>query len=159
MGVTLKVTPHIHDGEAIRLDVEATAESVASTTVEGSSDLITNKRSIKTMILSEDKETIVLGGLIRDDVTETESKVPLLGDIPVLGWLFKSKSTSHTKNNMMVFLRPTIVDNPGTARSLTHDKFNGIWEFSVSDKLGEQDIDNRLDMLFDGLPVQMQQKD
>jgi len=158
VGITLKVKPHIHDGEAIRLEVEATAESVSSTSVDGSADLITNKRSIKTMILSDDQETIVLGGLIRDDVTETESKVPLLGDIPVLGWLFKSKSTSHTKNNMMVFLRPTIVDNPGTARSLTHDKFNGIWEFSVSDKLGEQDIDNRLDMLFDGLPVQMQQE-
>jgi len=153
VGITLKVKPHIHDGEAIRLEVEATAESVASTTVAGSADLITNKRSIKTMILSDDQETIVLGGLIRDDVTETESKVPLLGDIPVLGWLFKSKSTSHTKNNMMVFLRPTIVDNPGRAKTLTRDKFNGIWEFSVSDKLGEEDIDNRLNLLFDGLPL------
>ncbi len=153
VGITLKVKPHIHDGEAIRLEVEATAESVASTTVDGSADLITNKRSIKTMILSDDQETIVLGGLIRDDVTETESKVPLLGDIPLLGWLFKSKSTSHTKNNMMVFLRPTIVDSPEVATNLTRDKFNGIWEFSVSDQLGVDDIDNRLNLLFDGLPV------
>jgi len=153
VGITLKVKPHIHDGEAIRLEVEATAESVSSTTVAGSADLITNKRSIKTMILSDDKETIVLGGLIRDDVTETESKVPLLGDIPILGWLFKSKSTSHTKNNMMVFLRPTIVDNPGKAKDLTHDKFNGIWEFSVSDKLGAEDVSKRLNLLFEGLPL------
>lgn len=153
VGITLKVKPHIHDGEAIRLEVEATAESVSSTTVAGSADLITNKRSIKTMILSDDQETIVLGGLIRDDVTETESKVPLLGDIPLLGWLFKSKSKSHTKNNMMVFLRPTIVDNPGKAKELTHDKFNGIWEFSVSDQLGAEDINNRLNLLFDGLPI------
>ncbi|MEC9255747.1 MAG: type II secretion system secretin GspD, partial [Pseudomonadota bacterium] len=86
VGVTLKVIPHIHDGEAIRLEVEATAESVSNTTVAGSADLITNKRSIKTMILSDDGETIVLGGLIRDDVREVVSKVPLLGDIPLLGW-------------------------------------------------------------------------
>ena len=77
VGVTLKVIPHIHDGQAIRLEVEATAESVSNTTVAGSADLITNKRSIKTMILSDDRETIVLGGLIRDDVREVVSKVPL----------------------------------------------------------------------------------
>src|SRR5690606_250218 len=63
VGITLKVKPHIHEGEAIRLEVEATAESVAQTTIAGSADLITNKRSLKTMILSEDGETIVLGGL------------------------------------------------------------------------------------------------
>jgi len=152
VGVTLKVTPHIHDGEAIRLDVEATAESVASTTVEGSSDLITNKRSIKTMILSEDKETIVLGGLIRDDVQEVVSKVPVLGDIPLLGWLFRSKSVNQVKSNLMVFLRPTIVSDTGTARSLTHDKFNGIWEFTLSDQLGADEVGGEMENLFRGLP-------
>ena len=152
VGVTLKVTPHIHDGEAIRLDVEATAESVASTTVEGSSDLITNKRSIKTMILSEDKETIVLGGLIRDDVQEVVSKVPVLGDIPLLGWLFRSKSVNQVKSNLMVFLRPTIVSDTGTARQLTHDKYNGIWEFTLSDQLGADEVGNEMEKLFQGLP-------
>ncbi len=152
VGVTLKVTPHIHDGEAIRLDVEATAESVASTTVEGSSDLITNKRSIKTMILSEDKETIVLGGLIRDDVKEVVSKVPVLGDIPFLGWLFRSKSVNQVKSNLMVFLRPTIVSDTGTARKLTHDKYNGIWEFTLSDQLGADEVGNEMEKLFEGLP-------
>ncbi|MEC8442751.1 MAG: type II secretion system secretin GspD, partial [Pseudomonadota bacterium] len=101
VGVTLKVIPHIHDGEAIRLEVEATAESVSNTTVAGSADLITNKRSIKTMILSDNGETIVLGGLIRDDVREVVSKVPLLGDIPLLGWLFRSKSVNQVKSNLM----------------------------------------------------------
>lgn len=152
VGVTLKVTPHIHDGEAIRLDVEATAESVASTTVEGSSDLITNKRSLKTMIMSEDKETIVLGGLIRDDVQEVVSKVPVLGDIPLLGWLFRSKSVNQVKSNLMVFLRPTIVSDTGTARTLTHDKFNGIWEFTLSDRLGDDDVGGEMEKLFEGLP-------
>ncbi|GAA6146145.1 MAG: type II secretion system protein GspD [Thalassolituus sp.] len=154
VGVTLKVIPHIHDGEAIRLEVEATAESVSNTTVAGSADLITNKRSIKTMILSEDGETIVLGGLIRDDVREVVSKVPLLGDIPLLGWLFRSKSVNQVKSNLMVFLRPTIVDDGGKAKTLTRDKFNGIWEFTVSEELGVDEADMQLERLFQGLPVQ-----
>ncbi|UXD88565.1 type II secretion system secretin GspD [Thalassolituus hydrocarboniclasticus] len=153
VGISLKVKPHIHDGEAIRLEVEATAESVSQTTIDGSADLITNKRSIKTMILSENEETIVLGGLIRDDIREVESKVPLLGDIPLLGWLFKSKSVTQVKSNLMVFLRPTIVNNTGVARKLTEDKYNGIWEFSLSDRLGQEDVDAQLEKLFQGLPV------
>ncbi|MGB1091266.1 MAG: type II secretion system secretin GspD [Oceanobacter sp.] len=152
VGVTLKVIPHIHDGEDIRLEVEAAAESVSSTTVDGSADLITNKRSIKTVILTGNEETIVLGGLIRDDVIETQSKVPLLGDIPLLGWLFRSTSKEHIKSNLMVFLRPTIVNSAEVSKDLTHDKFNGIWEFSVSEQLGADSIDAQLDKLFRGLP-------
>ena len=153
VGVTLKVKPHIHDGSDIRLEVEAAAESVSTTTVDGSADLITNKRALKTVILTENKETIVLGGLIRDDVTETESKVPLLGDIPLIGWLFRSTSTEHTKTNLMLFLRPTIVNSAEVSRDLTHDRYNGIWEFTVSDKLGAESVDTQLDNLFNGLPV------
>ncbi len=153
VGVTLKVKPHIHDGKAIRLEVEASAESVSSTSVEGSADLITNKRSLKTMILTGDQETIVLGGLIRDDVIETESKVPLLGDIPLLGWLFRSSSTEKVKSNLMVFLRPTIVNSSEVVRDVTHDKYNGLWEFSLSDELGVDDVNSQLDRLFNGLPV------
>ena len=152
VGVTLKVIPHIHDGEAIRLEVEATAESVSNTTVAGSADLITNKRSIKTMILSDNGETIVLGGLIRDDVREVVSKVPLLGDIPLLGWLFRSKSVNQVKSNLMVFLRPTIVSDSGVARTLTEEKFNGIWEFTLSEDLGADDTDTRMERLFKGFP-------
>lgn len=153
VGVTLKVKPHIHDGEDIRLEVEATTESVAQTTVEGSADLITNKRSLKTMILSNDQETIVLGGLIRDDVIQVQSKVPVLGSIPLLGWLFRSQSENHVKSNLLIFLRPTIVNDPGKATELTEEKFNGIWEFSVSDQLGIDSTSVRLNNLFEGLPV------
>jgi general secretion pathway protein D len=153
VGVTLKVKPHIHDGTDIRLEVEATAESVSATSVSGSADLITNKRSIKTMILTGNQETIVLGGLIRDDVIESESKVPWLGDIPVLGWLFRSSSSEHVKSNLMVFLRPTIVNNAETSRALTREKYNGIWEFDVSDQLGADSIDASLDRLFSGRPT------
>ncbi len=152
VGITLKVKPNIHDGTAIRLEVEAKAESVAQTTVAGSADLITNKRSLKTMILADNEETIVLDGLIRDDMREVESKVPLLGDIPLLGWLFKSKSVTQVKSNLMVFLRPTIVNNSGVSRDVTTEKFNGIWEFTVSDKIGNSN-DTTVTDLFKGLPV------
>ena len=152
VGITLKVKPHIHDGKAIRLEVEAKAESVAQTTVSGSADLITNKRSLKTMILAENQETIVLGGLIRDDMREVESKVPLLGDIPLLGWLFKSKSVNQVKSNLMVFLRTTIVNDSGISRDLTLEKYNGIWEFTLSDKIGTAEGKSVTD-LFKGLPV------
>lgn len=153
VGISLKVKPHIHEGLDIRLEVEASAESVSTTTVSGSADLITNKRALKTVILTGNKETIVLGGLIRDDVTDTVSKVPLLGDIPLLGWLFRSTSTQHTKTNLMLFLRPTIVNTAEVSQSLTHDKYNGIWEFSVSDQLGSDHPETRVDAVFKGLPI------
>lgn len=154
VGITLKVKPHIHEGNDVRLEVEVTQESVATTSVDGSADLITNKRSIKTMILSEDEETIVLGGLIRDDVRETESKVPLLGDIPLLGWLFRSTKQEHVKSNLMVFLRPTIVTSQGKSAELAREKFEGIWEFTLSDELGQDDVDARMQSLFEGYPLQ-----
>ncbi|ASP37393.1 type II secretion system protein GspD [Bacterioplanes sanyensis] len=154
VGITLKVKPHIHEGDDVRLEVEVTQESVSSTSVEGSADLITNKRSIKTMILSENEETIVLGGLIRDDVREFESKVPLLGDIPILGWLFRSTKVEHVKSNLMVFLRPTIVLSQGKSAELTRNKFEGIWEFTLSDELAEEGIDAGMQNLFEGYPLQ-----
>jgi len=91
---------------------------------EMSTDLITNKRNIKTTVLVEDKETIVLGGLIDDDVQESVKKVPVLGDIPLLGRLFKTTSTSRTKRNLMVFLRPTIVRDSDDIRSISNRKYN-----------------------------------
>jgi general secretion pathway protein D len=153
IGVTLKIKPHIHEGNELRLEVEVSAESVANTTVQGQADLITNKRKLKTMILAADEETIVLGGLISDDITETESKVPILGDIPLLGWLFKSKSTQHVKRNLMVFLRPTIVLDKQKATTLTHDKYNGIWEFELSGDVEVDAVDKRMNRLFKGVQL------
>ena len=153
IGVTLKIKPHIHEGNELRLEVEVSSESVATTTVEGQADLITNKRKLKTMILAADQETIVLGGLISDDIIETESKVPLLGDIPILGWLFKSKSTQHVKRNLMVFLRPTVVLDKQKATTLTQDKYNGIWEFELSGDVEVDSVDRRMNRLFKGIQL------
>ena len=91
---------------------------------EMSTDLITNKRNIKTTVLVEDRETIVLGGLIDDDVQESIKKVPVIGDIPLLGRLFKTTSISRTKRNLMVFLRPTIVRDSDDVRSISNWKYN-----------------------------------
>lgn len=157
VGITLKVKPHIHNGEAVRLEVEASAESVAEISVSGSADLITNKRSIKTMIFAENEETIVLGGLIRDDVVESESRVPYLGRIPVIGWLFKSKSTKQVKSNLMVFLRPTIINTSGLSQNVTKKKFDGIWEFNISDEIGISS-EEAMSNLFDGLSVNREKK-
>ena len=150
IGVTLKIKPHIHEANEVRLEVEVSAESVANTTVQGQADLITNKRQLKTMILVANEETIVLGGLISDDVTETESKVPYLGDIPYLGWFFRSTSSQHIKRNLMIFLRPTIVLEKQTAEKLTNEKFEGVWEFVLSSEFANDSTDVRMNRLFKG---------
>lgn len=153
VGITLKVVPHIHDGQEIRLEVTAKQESVAKTTVAGSADLITNKRALKTTVMATHKSTIVLGGLIRDDVREVENKVPILGDIPLLGWLFRSKTISHKKSNLMVFLRPSIVKDKASAEDMAHKKFNGIWDFTVSGELLPEDVPRKIDSLYNGVPI------
>lgn len=153
VGITLKVVPHIHEGKSIRLEVVAQQESVSKTTVSGSADLITDKRSLKTTVMAANESTIVLGGLIRDDVREVENKVPILGDIPLIGWLFRSQTTSHKKSNMMVFLRPTIVNDKAKAQDMARSKFNGIWDFTLSGELLPENVDTKIDKLYQGFPV------
>ena len=90
----------------------------------GASEIATNKREIKTAVMVEDTEIIVLGGLISDDVQESERKVPLLGDIPLLGRLFKSTTTSRSKKNLVVYLKPTIVRDVADMQLITNEKYN-----------------------------------
>jgi len=127
VGITLKVTPSLSDGGTVRLDVEQEVSAVVPST-EGikSSDIITNKRSIKTTILADDGQTIVLGGLVQDDVKKSVSKVPLLGDIPGLGVLFRSTSDSRVKRNLLVFLQPTILRDPAKAAALTQRQYAAV---------------------------------
>lgn len=128
IGVTLKVTPHINDGATLRLQIEQEISSIApnATLNAQAVDLVTNKRSIKSTILAEDGQIIVLGGLIQDDVTRTDSKVPVLGDIPLLGRLFKSSRDSRVKRNLMVFLRPTVVRDGAGLTALSGRKYNDV---------------------------------
>ncbi len=123
VGIKLKVTPQINEGDAVQLTIEQEVSSVSGAT---SVDISINKRQIKTTVIVDDGGTIVLGGLIDEDVQESVSKVPLLGDIPILGHLFKSTSTSKRKRNLMVFLKPTIVRDGVRMNEISHRKYNYI---------------------------------
>jgi general secretion pathway protein D len=146
VGLTLKVTPTISADGLVRLVVEQTTENVADS-VDNASDIVTNKREIKTTVLADDGETIVLGGLTRDDYQVNKSKVPLLGDIPVLGRLFSSESERRVKRNLLVFLRPKILLNKGESMAATADKFDKLWEVNlgVRKKLGLPDMKTQPD--------------
>jgi general secretion pathway protein D len=127
IGVTLKVTPHINEGASLRLEIEQEISSIAPTSQGVNAvDLITNKRSIKSTILAENGQVIVLGGLIQDDVTQADSKVPLLGDIPLLGRLFRSSKETRIKRNLMVFLRPTVIRDAAGMAALSGKKYSDI---------------------------------
>lgn len=123
VGIKLKVTPQINEGDAVQMLIEQEVSSVSGAT---SVDIAINKREIKTTVIVDDGGTIVLGGLIDEDVQESVSKVPLLGDIPVLGHLFKTTTTSKRKRNLMVFIRPTIVRDGVTMNTISHRKYNFI---------------------------------
>jgi len=126
VGLTLKVKPQINEGDAIKLDItQETSSVVPDNSSVTSSDIITNKRSIKTTVLVSDGEIVVLGGLISDDLTEGVSKVPVLGDVPVLGNLFRSRTTRKVKTNLMVFLHPVILKE-GKGQLHASRKYNYI---------------------------------
>ena len=108
VGTTLKVTPQVNNNHSVTLEIEQTVENVLASSGEAA-DLVTSKREIHTKVLIEDGAILVLGGLMEDKVTETKSKVPLLGDLPGIGRLFRSTDKAVDKTNLMVFLRPKIL--------------------------------------------------
>jgi general secretion pathway protein D len=124
VGITLRIKPQINEGNAMVMAVEQEVSSISSS--GQASDIITDKRSIKTNILAEDGQVIVLGGLIEDRVRESEQKVPFLGDLPLLGYLFRAKQTNKDKVNLMVFIHPTILRDAGTADRYTSSKYNFV---------------------------------
>jgi general secretion pathway protein D len=150
VGLTLQVTPHVHDGNLIRLQILQEVSEVDTRTLQigsdGSSDIITNKRTIETTVLADDGEVVVLGGLIRDKYSEGESGVPGLKNIPVLGYLFKTKSKSVEKSNLMVFLRATVLKTREDVVAQTERKYSGIWEVEITGTEASEAIND----LFDG---------
>ena len=130
VGIELTVTPHVYDTDEVRMEVAQEISNVLSNSVSNTAfaDVVTSKRSIETTVLAASGETVVLGGLIQDDTNDSQRKVPVLGDIPVLGNLFKSRGKRKTKTNLVVFLRPTVIDSSGSAKAITDMKLNGIWE-------------------------------
>lgn len=124
VGVILEVTPQINDGDTVMMEITQEISSIAGPITTTSTDLITNKREITTTALVDDGDILVIGGLIDDTRTESSEKVPLLGDIPGVGNLFKSSSKERRRQNLMVFIRPTIIRDQGTAQAATRRKFD-----------------------------------
>jgi general secretion pathway protein D len=125
VGTILKVTPHINEGNSVQLKIEQ-EDSSPGAKLTDSADISTNKRSIKTTVLIEDGGIIVLGGLMSDTVTESEDRVPGLGAIPIIGNLFKSRSGSRQKKNLVVFIRPNIMRDADATENTSEAKYNEV---------------------------------
>ncbi|ARR45807.1 type II secretion system secretin GspD [Vibrio campbellii] len=124
VGIKLKVVPQINEGDSVQLNIEQEVSNVLG--ANGAVDVRFAKRQLNTSVMIQDGQMLVLGGLVDERALESESKVPLLGDIPVIGQLFKSTSTQTEKRNLMVFIKPTIIRDGMTADGITQRKYNFI---------------------------------
>lgn len=141
-GITLRITPQISEGEFVKLDIYQEISAVKDS-IGQAQDLITTKRSAKTAVVVKDKETVVIGGLIQDRDTETVNKIPLLGDIPLLGWLFKTKSTRREKTNLMIVLTPRIIrgaDEMAEISNLQKGKFDDAIKLQTPFNLEREEL-------------------
>ena len=123
VGLVLKVTPQINEGDSVRLKIHQEVSKLAPP-VTGAVDLVTNKRELTTSVLVKDNSLLVLGGLIDNELNDNVQKVPLLGDIPLLGNLFRYRTNGRTKNDLMIFLHPRILRDPATEASVSSEKYN-----------------------------------
>jgi general secretion pathway protein D len=126
VGIILEVTPQINEGGTVTMKIRQETSSVAGQIINTSTDLITNKREIETTAVVDDRGILVIGGLVDQNDGLTQEKVPLLGDIPVAGNLFRTTSRSRDRRNLMVFLRPTIIRDRASGESVTRKKFDYI---------------------------------
>lgn len=126
VGITLTVTPHVNEGDKVIMEIRQEISSIDQGAPTQSSDLITNQRKVETQVMARDGDVIVLGGLIRDDIQEGERRVPILGNIPGIGRLFRSNTNTSIKSNLMIFIRPTIVRDDETLEGATAEKYRYI---------------------------------
>ncbi len=130
VGLTLRIKPQISEGGTVRLQIYQEVSSVVDTVLPNPAGVTTNKRAVATTVLVDEGQIVVIGGLIQDTVNDGVQKVPVLGDIPFLGGLFRYKTRSHNKTNLMIFLRPTLVRDSARADAFTGERYDYI--------LGEQ---------------------
>ena len=126
VGIQLEVKPQVNEGDAIKLFIRQEVSSIAGPVSNNGNDLILNKREIQTTVTVDDGQIVALGGLLDDNERRTIEKIPLLGDIPGLGQLFRSRAKSREKTNLMVFIRPTILRNAEDARKLAERRYGYI---------------------------------
>jgi general secretion pathway protein D len=131
VGLTLKLTPQINEGDAVLLKIEQELSALAAN-VTGASDLVTTNRTISTSVIVEDQGTLVLGGLIQDDLRETQQRLPILGSIPFIGQLFRVDSSTKKKTNLMVFIKPTILRDDAQASFETNAKYNFVRDQQIA---------------------------
>jgi general secretion pathway protein D len=124
VGLTLRVRPQISENGTVRMQIFQEVSNVDQTSLNSPSGLITNKRSIESNILVDDGAIVVLGGLLQDDYAESQQKVPVLGDVPIIGNLFKSQTRNRRKTNLMVFLRPVVVRDAAMSDALSLDRYD-----------------------------------
>lgn len=153
VGIQLEVTPQINDGDEIRLQIRQEISSIAGPVSSSFTELVTNKREIETTVSIQSGDIVVLGGLVQEDEITSVDKVPLLGDIPILGRLFRSDRKSRAKTNLMIFLRPTIVRNASDARALTATKYDYIRGQQSQVNSGGLTIDQLVEDVMGGNPV------
>ena len=144
VGIQLEVKPQVNSSGAIKLFLHQTVSSVAGPVSSGNSDLVINKREVETTLNVDDGQIAVIGGLLDDNERRTIEKTPLLGDIPVLGTLFKQKSRQRTKTNLMVFIRPTILRTPEDSRRLAEQRYGYL---RVQQGLANPDAEPSIDSL------------
>lgn len=152
VGLTLEVTPHINEGNLVRLKIHQEVSEVdpGSLNVIGSqaaADLITNKRTIDTTVLVDDGEIIILGGLTKDKESVTSTRVPILGSIPFFGFLFRSETKSIEKQNLLVFLRPTVLKTREDITKQTQRKYQSVYQIEIEGT----DPAEKLSELFNGI--------
>ncbi|HET7175835.1 MAG TPA: type II secretion system secretin GspD, partial [Gammaproteobacteria bacterium] len=136
VGITLKITPQINEGDSVQLKIDQTVSDLTATSIGGQP--VTDNREITTNILAKSGEIVVLGGLIDNSLTESEQQVPVLGSIPLIGNLFKYRSTTNTKRNLMVFIQPSILRDSETARYYTDDRYNYFRDLQLKDRSSVQ---------------------
>ncbi|HVK79121.1 MAG TPA: type II secretion system protein GspD, partial [Verrucomicrobiae bacterium] len=135
VGVKLEVRPQISEGGAIRLEIRQEVSSIFGQIIDDSTDLITNRREIQTVVQVDAGEIIVLGGLIQDDIQRRDEGIPGLRRLPIAGRLFRSEGRSHQRTNLMVFLRPTIVNTREQARAVTRRQYESVRSYDGLDPL------------------------
>jgi len=147
IGLQLRVRPQISEGGVVRLAIYQELSSIQNTLTAAQGGIITNKRSFESMVLVEDGNIVVLGGLIEDKTDNSKSQVPILGNIPIIGELFKYENRKRTKTNLLVFLRPYVVRDEATSSALAMDRYDYIRgqvaNSTVADNIIFRDLQSR----------------
>lgn len=140
VGTKLKITPQVSDGGSVVLKISQEASSLDTTSTVSAVDLVTNKRTISTSVMVDDGGMIVLGGLLDNNLSESNSRIPILGSIPLIGNLFKSRTSSKNKRNLMVFIHPTLIHDQNDAFAETNSKYNFLRNLQMNINHGKASL-------------------